>query len=91
MSVRIRLSRIGRPHKPFYRMVAIDRTRARDAKPIEVLGTFNGTQGKKPDAVKVDRIRHWISVGATTSDTVRTTLKKLGIWNQVKPGSSAGA
>ena len=41
MSVRIRFTRIGRPHAPFYRLVATDRRNARDAAPIEVLGTFN--------------------------------------------------
>lgn len=77
------MARVGRPHHPFYRLVAIDRRRARDAKPIEILGTFDAQKGKKADALKVDRIRHWLSVGARPTDTVRQTLKSLGIWNQV--------
>lgn len=90
MSVRIRFARIGRPHAPFFRLVATDRLKARDAKPIEVLGTFNPRAGKKPETVKVDRIRYWVSVGATMSQSVLHTLKNLGLWDQVKQGSPSG-
>lgn len=85
MSVRIRFNRIGRPHTPFYRLVAIDRQHARDAAPIEVLGTFNPRNMKTPEAIKVDRIKHWVSVGALASDSVIHTLKVAGVWDQVKP------
>jgi len=87
MSVRIRFSRIGKPHAHFYRMVAIDRRSARDAKPIEILGTFDGLKDKKPQAVHLDRIRHWLNLGATFSDTTQQTLKALGLWDQVKSAS----
>ena len=89
MSVRLRFTRVGRPHDPMYRLVATHRRQARDGKPMEVLGTINPKRGRKPDAIKVDRIRYWLSVGATPSDSVRTTLKSLGLWSQVRPGSSS--
>ena len=89
MSVRIRFKRVGKPHAPIFRLVAIDRRQARDAKPIEILGTFNPKNMKKPESIHVDRIRHWVSVGALPTDTVCQTLKRAGIWNQVKPGSTA--
>ncbi len=84
MSVKIRFSRIGRPHAPFFRLVAADHRNARDAKPIEVLGTFNPRKKDKPEALNVDRIKYWISVGAQPSDSVKFTLKKAGVWDQVK-------
>jgi len=55
MSVRIRFSHVGRPHAPFFRLVATDRRKARDGKPIEVLGTFNPLKGKKAEALKGSR------------------------------------
>ncbi len=85
MSVRIRFNRIGRPHAAYYRLVAIDRRQARDAAPIEVLGTFNPRNMKTPEIVHVERIKHWVSVGAQASDSVIHTLKVAGIWDQVKP------
>ena len=91
MSVRIRFNRVGRTKCPKFRLVATDRRNSRDGKPLEILGAFDPLNGKKPDSVKVDRIRHWVSVGATLSDSVRTTLKKQGIWAQVKPGSTTGS
>ena len=89
MSVRIRFNRIGKPHAPFYRLIAIDRQRARDAKPIEVLGTFNPHNMKKPDAIKVDRIKYWVSVGAQPTNGVVHALKEAGVWDQVKTGTPA--
>ncbi|MCG3204441.1 MAG: 30S ribosomal protein S16 [Elusimicrobia bacterium] len=91
MSVRIRFNRVGRPHAPFYRLVAIDRQQARDAAPIEVLGTINPRNMKKPEAINVDRIKHWVSVGALASESVVHCLKVAGVWDQVKPGSSQTA
>ena len=88
MSVRIRFTRIGRPHDPYYRLVAIDRRQARDAKPIEILGTINPRNKQKPEALNVERIKHWISVGALASESVLFTLKKAGVWDQVKPATA---
>lgn len=88
MSVRIRFNRIGRPHAAYYRLVAIDRRQARDAAPIEVLGTFNPRNMKTPEVIHVDRIKHWVSVGALATESVIHTLKVAGIWDQVKPASA---
>lgn len=89
MSVRLRFTRIGRPHDPFYRLVAIDRRSARDAKPIEVLGTFTPHDKKNPHAIKVDRLKYWVGVGAQPTLTVLQTLKVAGLWAQVKPAAPA--
>ncbi|MFN0116838.1 MAG: 30S ribosomal protein S16 [Elusimicrobiota bacterium] len=85
MSVRLRFNRIGRPHAPYFRLVAIDRRQARDASPIEVLGTFNPKKISVPESLNIERVKHWVSVGAQPSDTVVHALKVSGFWNQVKP------
>lgn len=89
MSVRIRFNRIGRPHAAYYRLVAIDRRQARDAAPIEVLGTFNPRNMKTPEVIHVERIKHWVHVGAQPTESVVHTLKQAGIWEQVKPAEKA--
>ena len=73
----IRLQRKGKPHQPYYRVVAIEKSRGATGKPIEVLGSYNPrveVQGKKV-AVKRDRYEHWIKVGAQPSETVKTLVK----------------
>lgn len=84
MSVRIRFKRVGRPKAALYRLVATDRQNARDAEPIEILGTFNPRDMKKPEAINVERIRHWVSVGALPTESVLHALKRAGLWDQVK-------
>lgn len=73
----IRLQRKGKPHQPYYRVVAIEKARGAAGKPIEVLGSYNPrieVQGKK---VELDQTRYayWIGVGAQPSETVRTLVK----------------
>jgi len=77
MAVVIRLQRKGKPHQPYYRVVAIEKSRGATGKPIEVLGSYNPrveSQGKKV-AVKRDRYEHWIKVGAKPSETVESLVK----------------
>jgi small subunit ribosomal protein S16 len=71
----IRLARFGGKKKPTYRIVVIDKERARDSRAVEVVGTYNPVA--KPAAVKLDhdRIAHWIKNGAQPSDTVARLLK----------------
>ena len=70
----IRLARIGKKKKPFYRVVVIERTRARDGRVRDAVGTYDPL--KKPAEVKLnaDRIKYWLGVGAQPSDTVRSFL-----------------
>lgn len=91
MSVRIRFARIGRPHTHFYRLVATPRTQARDAKPVEILGTMNPHATNKPESIKVERIKYWLSVGAKPTEGVVHALKTHGLWDQVKPSVEAAA
>ena len=75
----IRLSRIGKKKKPFYRVVVIERTRPRDGRVVEAVGTYDPL--KKPAEIKLnaDRLKHWLGVGAQPSDTVRSFLRQQKI------------
>ena len=80
MAVRLRLKRMGRTHRSFFRVCAMDARRPRDGKVIEELGWYdpNGKEDKQVN-LKQERIEHWLSVGAQPSDTVTDLLKKAGI------------
>ncbi|MHB1033966.1 MAG: 30S ribosomal protein S16 [Pirellulales bacterium] len=80
MSVRIRLKKMGRRHRPFYRICAMDARTPRDGRVLEELGTYDPMV---PDAdaralLKADRINYWLGVGAQPTDKVRVLIKKYG-------------
>ncbi len=80
MATRIRLRRTGRKHQPTYRIVVTDRLAPRDGRFIETLGHYNPRT--EPVTLEVDaaRARDWLARGATPSDTVRSLLKKAGVF-----------
>ena len=80
MATRIRLRRVGRKKQPEYRIVVTDRAAARDGRFIETLGYYRPRT--EPAQVEVDgeRARAWLEKGATPSDTVRSLLKKAGVF-----------
>jgi small subunit ribosomal protein S16 len=71
----IRLARFGAKKKPSYRVVVIDKERARNSRSVEVVGHYDPIA--KPAQVQLDRerIEHWIKMGAQPSDTVNRLLK----------------
>jgi small subunit ribosomal protein S16 len=71
----IRLARIGKKKHPFYRVVVTEKTRPRNGRFVEIVGTYDPL--KKPSAVRIDgeRVRYWLSKGAQPSDTVRSLLR----------------
>ena len=75
----LRLKRMGRRHRPFYRVNAMDKRAPRDGRVIEELGWFDPVVGNEEYKLKNDRIEYWLSVGAQPSRTVRTLLKRAGI------------
>jgi small subunit ribosomal protein S16 len=81
MAVKLRLKRMGRRHTACYRLTAMDARRPRDGRVLEELGTYapDHPDAAKQFQVNVDRVRHWLSVGATPSDTVGQLLAKQGI------------
>jgi small subunit ribosomal protein S16 len=71
----IRLARFGAKKKPTYRVVVIDKERARNSRSVEVVGHYNPVA--KPAELKLDyeRIQYWLKNGAQPSDTVTRLLK----------------
>jgi small subunit ribosomal protein S16 len=72
----IRLARFGAKKKPTYRVVVIEKQRARDSKAIEVVGHYNPVADPAVVELKHDRIEHWVRSGAQLSDTVARLLKQ---------------
>ena len=80
MAVRIRMKRLGRRHRPFFRICAMDVHTPRDGRAIEELGTYDPML-RDTDAravLKGERIDYWLSVGAQPSDKVKVLIKKYG-------------
>jgi small subunit ribosomal protein S16 len=71
----IRLARFGAPKKPFYRVVVIEKDRARDGRSIEVVGTYNPRTNPATVELKQERIQHWMAKGAKPSETVARLMK----------------
>jgi small subunit ribosomal protein S16 len=71
----IRLSRIGKKKRPFYRVVVTEKTRPQNGRFVEIVGTYDPLT--KPAAVRLDhdRVNYWLGKGAQPSDTVRSFLR----------------
>ena len=81
MAVKLRLSRMGRSHKAFFRLNAIDSRSPRDGSVIEELG-FHDPLVKDPSkefVANLDRCKYWLDHGAIPSERVSSLLKKAGI------------
>ncbi|QDV72743.1 30S ribosomal protein S16 [Botrimarina mediterranea] len=80
MAVVIRMKKMGRAHRHFFRICATDKRAPRDGRVLEELGTYDPMV---PDAdarvvLKNERVDHWLSVGALPSEKVAILLKKYG-------------
>lgn len=71
----IRLARFGAKKKPTYRVVVIEKERARDSRALEVVGNYNPVKSPMEVNLNYERIEHWTKNGARTSDTVARLLK----------------
>jgi small subunit ribosomal protein S16 len=85
--VKIRLRRMGRRNRPFYRVVATDSRSPRDGKFIEVIGHYNPLTDPATVTIDEEKALKWLRCGAQPTDTVRSLLRKLGIMDKVKPTS----
>ncbi len=80
MAVKLRLKKMGRTHRPYYRVCAFDSKAPRDGRALEELGTYD-TSVKNTDAraiLKAERIDYWLSVGAQPTEKVAVLIKKYG-------------
>ena len=74
--IMIRLARFGAKKKPSYRVVVIDKERARNSRSVEVVGFYNPITQPMTVKLEHDRIEHWIKNGAQPSETVARLIKK---------------
>ena len=74
--VMIRLARVGARKQPYYRVVVIEKDRARNGRSIEVVGTYNPRTNPASVNLKHDRIAYWRSKGAQLSDTMEKLVAK---------------
>ncbi|MCJ7575612.1 MAG: 30S ribosomal protein S16 [Dehalococcoidia bacterium] len=85
--VKIRLRRMGRRNRPFYRVVVADSRSPRDGKFIEVIGHYDPLTDPAAVTIDEEKALKWLRYGAEPTDTVRSLLSKLGIMDKVKPTS----
>ena len=72
----IRLARVGARKQPYYRIVVIEKERARNGRPVEVVGTYNPRTNPASVELKRERVDYWTSKGARVSDTVTRILAR---------------
>jgi small subunit ribosomal protein S16 len=72
----IRLSRTGARKQPQYRVVVIEKERARNGRPVEVVGTYNPRTTPASIELKRERIDYWVSKGAKMSDRVSKIVSR---------------
>lgn len=77
--IKLRLRRMGAKKRPSYRIVAADSRSPRDGAFIESLGYYDPLTEPSTLKVNEERVRHWLSVGAQPSDTVRDLLRRQGL------------
>ena len=80
MAVRIRLKKMGRTHRPFFRICAMDQRAPRDGRVIEELGTYDPMVGETDARVtlKSERVDYWLSVGAKPTQKAGVLIRKYG-------------
>lgn len=83
MAVKIRLTRRGSKKRPFYRMVAADSEAPRDGKFLEIIGTYNPLKEPAEVTVNREKLIKWIKRGAQATSTVKSLLRKNGIWKEI--------
>jgi small subunit ribosomal protein S16 len=72
----IRLARFGAKKKPFYRVVVIEKERARNGRSLEVVGHYNPLAHPAEVLLKHDRVAYWTEHGAQLSDTVKRLIEQ---------------
>jgi small subunit ribosomal protein S16 len=73
----IRLARVGARKQPYYRVVVIEKDRARNGRSVEVVGQYNPRTNPATVNIQRDRVDYWVGKGAQLSDRVRFLVSKL--------------
>lgn len=79
MALKIRLRQQGRNNRPFYRVVVADSRSPRDGKYVESVGWYNPFEAEldKNLSMKIDRIQHWLGLGAQLTESVIALIEKV--------------
>lgn len=77
MAVVLRLQRTGKPHQPYFRVVAVEKRRGPRGPALEILGVYNprGSKIKEKLQIHAERVDYWLGVGAKPSATVGSLIK----------------
>jgi small subunit ribosomal protein S16 len=90
MAVRIRLRRMGKTKRPFYRVVVADQRSPRDGRFIENIGRYHPLDDPSVIEIDEERALHWLRVGAQPSNTVKVLMTKTGIWEKFAGSKGEG-
>lgn len=82
--VRIRLKRIGRKGRPFYRVVVADARVQRDGKTLDTVGWYDPLAEENTASLDEEKVLNWLRQGAQPTATVRSLLRREGIWAKYK-------
>ncbi len=88
------MKQMGRKHRPYFRIVAIDGRQPRDGRPLEELGSYDPMVHNTEERVKLNasRIKYWLSVGASPSENVAIFIKKyLARFEKAEADAAAAA
>ena len=93
MAVRIRMKKLGRKHRPYFRIVAIDSRQPRDGRVLEELGSYDPSVKETDKRVrfKPDRVKYWIGVGAKPSEKCAVLFKKYMTKIELEDAAAAAA
>ena len=84
MAVKMRLTRLGDKKSPFYRIVVADSRVARDAKYIDLVGTYNPLTNPAEVKIDAEKVNTWLKNGAQPTETVKSLLVNAGIMQSSK-------
>ncbi len=82
MATRIRLRRVGRKRQGYFRIVVADQRSPRDGRFIATIGHYNPRTDPAVIQVNAEQALAWLAKGATPTDTVRSLLKKAGVFSK---------
>ena len=87
----IRLARVGARKQPYYRIVVIEKDRARNGRSIEVVGTYNPRTSPATVDLKHDRIAYWRSKGAQLSSRMEKIVASRPVAATAEPAAEVTA
>ena len=82
MATRIRLRRVGRKGQGYFRIVVADQESPRDGRFVATLGHYNPRANPAVIKVNTEQAQAWLAKGALPTDTVRSLLKKAGVFGK---------